>query len=178
MEWELIADGEVLQKGIASDIQAGPQQSVELAIPYDASMVSDGREWFLNVSYKLKKSEQLLPAGYTVAYNQIELAGYDFPELSISNRNEVNCEASVPEIVTNDRFYLIVKGENFVLDFSRKDGFISYYEVDGHSMLAEDSEIRPNFWRAPTDNDYGANLQHKYGVWKNPNFRLKSLETM
>ena len=38
------------------------------------------------------------------------------------------------------------------------------------------SSLTPNFWRAPTDNDFGANLQHKYAIWKNPELKLTSLK--
>ena len=37
------------------------------------------------------------------------------------------------------------------------------------------STLRPNFWRAPTDNDFGAGLQHKMAVWKQPEMKLKTL---
>ena len=36
--------------------------------------------------------------------------------------------------------------------------------------------MTPNFWRAPVDNDYGAGLQNKYAVWKNPEMKLLSLK--
>ena len=44
------------------------------------------------------------------------------------------------------------------------------------SILNKGAQLKPNFWRAPTDNDMGAGLQHKYGVWKNPEMKLTSLE--
>lgn len=42
-------------------------------------------------------------------------------------------------------------------------------------MLECGSQLRPNFWRAPTDNDFGAKLNIKYGVWRNPTIALEDL---
>lgn len=42
-------------------------------------------------------------------------------------------------------------------------------------MMAENAALTPNFWRAPTDNDFGANLQHKFAAWKNPELQLTAL---
>jgi beta-galactosidase len=43
-------------------------------------------------------------------------------------------------------------------------------------MLLDHESITPEFWRAPTDNDYGAGLQNRFAVWKNPQMRLKEFE--
>ena len=42
-------------------------------------------------------------------------------------------------------------------------------------MIKEGEALTPNFWRAPTDNDFGAGLQKKYAAWKNPEMKLTSL---
>ena len=73
----------------------------------------------------------------------------------------------VASIVNNQRNHLIVNGDNFSIEFNRYNGFMSKYVVDGTEMIAEEGMLTPNFWRAPTDNDYGANLQNKFRAWKN-----------
>lgn len=50
------------------------------------------------------------------------------------------------------------------------------YTVNGMNLIKKGTTLSPNFWRAPTDNDYGAKLQQKYIVWKNPDIRLVSLK--
>lgn len=42
--------------------------------------------------------------------------------------------------------------------------------------MEDGSLLTPNFWRAPTDNDYGAGLQNRYAAWKNPVLKLTSLK--
>ena len=72
-------------------------------------------------------------------------------------------------IKAND-MYLFITNKNFSIEFDKKTGFICRYLVDGEDYLALGSELKPNFWRAPTDNDYGAKLQHTYAAWKDIEF--------
>lgn len=71
---------------------------------------------------------------------------------------------------------IIVEGDDFTIEFDRADGFINRYDVNGIPMLAEGGRLTPNFWRAPTDNDFGAGLQRKYEAWRHPELKLKDLK--
>ena len=53
-------------------------------------------------------------------------------------------------------------------------GMIDYLDVDGEPMLKFRESMKPEFWRAPTDNDYGASMQKEMKVWRNPTMNLKS----
>lgn len=174
LEWELLADGRVVETGVVADLAVQPGQTREYELDYDRSGLGDGREWLLNVNYKLKKAEQLLPAGHVIAYEQLSLASYQFPELKMENR-KVNNKAMVePVLVTGDAKKVVVKGENFLMDFTRKTGLLSYYEVGGKQLLVRGTQLAPNFWRAGTDNDYGAGLHRKFSAWRNPQMRLEA----
>ena len=132
---------------------------------------------FVNVSFKLKKAEQLLLAGYTLAKEQLTVKEWESTPVIIANKKESNQKVSLPEKVDNDYNYLIVKGDNFRIDINRHSGFLSRYEVNNASLLEEGAELKPNFWRAPTDNDYGAQLQRKYRTWHQPRMDLKSFDS-
>ena len=175
-EWQLLANGEVLQIGTIQDLNVQAQQTSKVKLPYALPADAQQKELLLNISFKLKNGENLLPAGYTVAKNQLTIQAYQVPKLVIQNKVLTNKEVSLPEVSTNDVNYLIVKGEDFRVEFSKGSGFLSFYNVKGVQMLQEGSELVPNFWRAPTDNDMGANLQNKYRVWHNPEMKLKSLD--
>ena len=58
------------------------------------------------------------------------------------------------------------------LTIGKQSGMIDYLDVDGQPMLIDRQSITPEFWRAPTDNDYGARLQQKFGQWKNPQMKV------
>ena len=174
LEWQLLKEGEVMQTGYVDNLDVAPQQTGTVRLGYDYGQVCGCKEWMLNVYFRLKKSETLLPAGYTVAYNQIPLTGYTY-DATIANTVRSNVGIQTPAFADNDQNYLILTGEDFRIEFNKSDGFISLYEVGGYSLMEDGSVLRPNFWRAGTDNDFGANLQLKYKVWKDPVFNLKSL---
>lgn len=176
MEWQLLADGEILQSGIINDLKVAPQQTTKMKLGYNLDGICKEKEILLNVSYKLKNTEQLLHAGFMVAKNQLTINAYKAPVLEVINQTETNIATVLPVVKTNHGRILVVEGEDFVLDFDKRDGFLTKYIVEGRSFLNEGSKLKPNFWRAPTDNDMGASLQNKYRVWLNPEMKLKSLE--
>ena len=175
LEWQLLADGEVMQTGNVPDLNVGPQGKADVELGYDSSMICGEKEWMLNIYFKLKRAETLLPAGYTVAYEQIPLTGYSY-SADLADETRSNETIPAPEFKDNDQRYLILTGENFRIEFNKSDGFMSLYEADGRSFLSDGSALRPNFWRAGTDNDYGAGLQNRYKVWKAPVLKLTSLD--
>ncbi|MBP3227695.1 MAG: beta-galactosidase [Bacteroidaceae bacterium] len=71
---------------------------------------------------------------------------------------------------------VIYKAENYSVTFNKQTGWIDYLDCDGKAMLQPGTSIVPNFWRAPTDNDYGAGLQRRFAAWKSPELKLTSLE--
>lgn len=175
-EWQLLANGEVLQSGIINDLKVGPQQTVNQKLNYTLDNICPCKEVLLNVAFKLKNAETLLPAGHEVAYQQLTVREYKAPENLLTEKKIAHDYTSTPVVEDNDEYYLIVKGDNFHLDFARSNGYLSLYEVNGLSILNEGAQLTPNFWRAPTDNDMGAGLQKKYLAWKNPEIKLTSLE--
>ena len=176
VEWQLLANGEVLQSGIINDLKVGPQQTVNQKLNYTLDNICPCKEVLLNVDFKLKNAETLLPAGHEVAYQQLTVREYKAPENLLTEKKIAHDYTSTPVVKDNDEYYLIVKGDNFHLDFARSNGYLSLYEVNGLSILNEGAQLTPNFWRAPTDNDMGAGLQKKYLAWKNPEIKLTSLE--
>ena len=176
MEWQLLANGEVMQTGVVQDLNVAPQQTATLKLNLNTEKVCPCKELLLNVTYKLKAAETLMPAGSTVAYDQLTIRPYTAKALELKNQKASNLEIVVPVIKDNDHNYLIVEGENFIIEFNKHNGYLSRYEADGMQLLNPGAQLTPNFWRAPTDNDYGAGLQHRYAVWKNPGLKLTSLK--
>lgn len=168
LDWTLLDNGVPVESGVIDNlnIPAGAKQMVKL--PY--TLPESEGELLLNVDFKTKKASRLLPAGFILARNQLEIQPYDF------NNTSAPASAVLPVINDNNSQRLIVTGPDFNLEFDKTNGFISRYEVKGVSMLAQGAEIRPNFWRAPIDNEYGNGLAVKSKVWRNPEMKLKSLE--
>ena len=176
MEWQLLANGEVMQTGVVQDLNVAPQQTATLKLNLNTEKICPCKELLLNVTYKLKAAETLMPAGSTVAYDQLTIRPYTAKALELKNQKASNLDIVVPVIKDNDHNYLIVEGENFIIEFNKHNGYLSRYEADGMQLLNPGAQLTPNFWRAPTDNDYGAGLQHRFAVWKNPGLKLTSLK--
>ncbi len=168
LEWEVLDNGVPMLNGRIDDLNVPPQQKTSVHIPV-AGFEGKG-ETLLNLTYRLRHSEPLLPAGTEVAKQQIVLKPYtaqSFEHYSRGNK---------PILKDNDRNYFIVKGDDFIVEISRRTGFISRYEALGRVFISEECELKPNFWRAPTDNDFGAMLQMRYAKWKSPQMKLESIE--
>jgi beta-galactosidase len=176
MEWTLLRNGEAQRSGVVEQLNVAPQASAALRIDAAAGVGGDGAEWLLNVAYKLKSSDGVLPAGSEVARDQLTLSSAASQPLELRNANLKNVVAVEPIISESDGA-IIVSGEGFSVTIGKESGFIESYQLCGKEMIAEGGALRPNFWRAPTDNDFGAHLQKKYAAWKNPQFLLTSLRT-
>ncbi|KXT45803.1 glycoside hydrolase family 2 TIM barrel-domain containing protein [Bacteroides intestinalis] len=176
LEWELQADGEIVRKGMVGKLNVAPQQTATVQLGYMMDDICQDKELLLNIMFKLKKAESLLPAGHVVAKKQLTILPYKTPDLAISNMPNSNIKVCAPTVIENDVNYLIVEGEHFRLDFDKHDGYLCKYEINGRQLLNEGSKLTPNFWRAPTDNDLGAGLQKKYAAWKNTGIYLNELE--
>lgn len=174
LEWELVCDGKPVRRGSVADLSAAPQGRTRVRLAL-GDTGADG-EWLLNVKYFLKEAEGLLPAGFAVAKQQLALRDRPAREIRFANVETNNVPLSLPVIDQADRNYIPVSGADFTILFNRRSGSMVSYNVGGVDMLAEGESLTPNFWRAPTDNDFGANLQRRYAAWNNPQMRLASIE--
>ena len=173
MEWQLLHNGKVEKTGIMDNLDVAPQQTVNIQLDYGTTCKHC--EWLLNVSYKLKQAEGLLPMGFEVAKDQLVINPYQGTSMELKNAEINNVETLKPIITNNDKNYLIVTGEDFLMEFNKHTGYLVKYQLQGQEILKEGASLTPNFWRAPTDNDYGANLQVKYAAWKDPSIKLTKL---
>jgi beta-galactosidase len=173
LRWEMLKDGSAIASGSVEELHVAPQQTATLRLPLPA--VDKAHETLLNVEYKLKNSDGLLPAGSVVARQQLVVNEYQPQPIQIANRSSVNSSHSEPLIKDNNSNCLTILGDDFTIEFDRVNGFMTRYNLAGSELIAEYNPLRPNFWRAPTDNDFGAGLQYRYDEWREPITALKSL---
>ena len=174
LTWELLCDGRPVQTGTFDQLNAAPQQSQVVTLPYSTEGLEG--ELLLNIYFKQKQTQHLVQAGHVVAKAQLPLNELQLAPLAISTPTNANTTVMTPTVATNDAQWLIIEGEEFRIEFSKQNGYLSHYDVRGNNLLCEGGQLTPNFWRAGTDNDYGAGLQHRYAAWKNPEIKLQSLE--
>lgn len=174
LEWEILKEGKVVRQGRIDNLNVQPQQTATVKLDWGETTPND--EWLLNIAYKQKQNEGLLPAGHIVAKEQLTINPYSAPSMILENSKQSNIEITSPTVLNNDRKYLIISNDMFNIEFDKQNGYLTKYEVNGVNMLKEGAVLKPNFWRAPTDNDFGAKIHQKYIVWKKPEIKLKSFE--
>ena len=175
LAWSLEEDGVETQNGTIADFDVPAQQTKNFTIPYDKSKIK-GKEVFLNIDFRLKEAEPLLTAGQVMAYAQLPVVtkqaccGDCSKMLAQGNgKKKMKLAAKKDNVVA-------VTTPNLTFKIDRSTGLISEYAYNGKSLLGEGGTLKPNFWRAPTDNDMGAGLQKKFQAWKNPQMNLKNIE--
>lgn len=175
LEWALQANGQTVQSGVVSQLKVEPQATADLMLPLEWHRAPAGTEATLLLNYKLKQAEGLLPAGTILATEQLVLRPHQAGLPVLANRAPMNRSVQTAAIDTANSRRVAITGETFRIEFDRRSGLLCHYEVAGLKFLEEGSMLTPNFWRAPTDNDYGAGLQLRYAAWKDPQRKLVSL---
>ena len=175
LAWSLEEDGVETQNGTIADFDVPAQQTRTFTIPYDRSKIT-GKEVFLNIDFRLKNAEPLLTAGQVVAYAQLPVVTKQACEGDCSKMLAEGHGKKKMKLAAKKDNVIAVTTPNLTFKLDRTTGLISEYAYNGKSMLGEGGTLKPNFWRAPTDNDMGAGLQKKFKVWKNPQMNLKNID--
>ena len=172
-------------------IKLAPQQRQKLTIP--TQMLSElknyisGSQWAaVSVFFRLKADRGLQKKGETVAKAQFELQPYAFPKVEdvlakatpapvVDKKGK---PVAQPEAVQKDeaKAWLTLSAAGTSVTWNKWTGNIDYFDVNGKAVLEDRKSVEPSFWRAPTDNDYGAQLQNKLGAWKYARWDKKSMD--
>ena len=167
-------EGMTFGHGGKTDISGiGPQQSKVITDETLKQTVArvlghhGDQEILVVFQFKTKNAQPLIEKGQVMARQQFTLNEYQFPEIKAE-------EAQVDKEETES--YVKLDAAGTTLTVGKWSGWIDYLDVDGEPMLVDRQSVMPEFWRAPTDNDYGAQMQRKFGVWKDPQMKLKDCQ--
>jgi beta-galactosidase len=154
--WEIVGDGQVVKNGTFSDINLEPGQTS--IVTFDNKIEpAAGVEYFLTVKAKLKNNWSLLEAGTELAAEQFALPVFVAAPKAI--------KAAFPAVnVQDNENSVTVSGEGFAVAFDKKAGVMTSFKK-GDTELLKSGPV-PNFWRAPTDNDFGNGLNRRSRVWR------------
>ncbi|MDO4512084.1 MAG: glycoside hydrolase family 2 TIM barrel-domain containing protein [Bacteroidales bacterium] len=164
--WTLLADGSAVDSGEIDHLDVAPQASKAFTLPYSIAQYGDA-ELLLNVQFLLKQAEPLMEANQVVAYRQIDV---QIRPIETFENIQFNQQKTIKTSTTDGE--ILLDGADFSLRFDKASGYLTKWTVKGKSMLGEGGTIKPNFWRAVTDNDMGAQLHQKYALWRNPEMTL------
>ncbi len=156
LNWELLEDGKSIATGTVANLNIQPRADMDITLPIKAK-VKDDKEYFLNVSYRLKNAEPLLEKGYEIAADQFSYSGAAYAVRPSIAKGIVKA--------TNTGNQLALQGKGFAMTFDVQKGVLTSYSLNGINVI--ENGPQPGFYRAPTDNDIGAGLNKSLRNWRN-----------
>ena len=157
LHWKLILDGVTEATGIIDYLAVEATQSKTYTLPIKLGD-KKFQEAFIDVSYQLKQEEPFLTKGFEIATEQLAYKG--------TWKNDIKIEGSGKIAVEKKANSTVFKSDKAEITFDKKTGFISGYTFNNELVLKDGYQLRPNLWRAPNDNDFGANFQINLKAWK------------
>jgi len=155
-DWRIEADGIKVAEGKLLSLNVPAHGKIEVSIPINLKP-EPGKEYFIIFSVKTITATDLIPVGHEVAYEQFELP-ISAPAVSVTPKGKLTMEKSTNKTV--------IKGADFAVSFDLVKGGMNSLVFAGKEMLNDGKGPEPNFWRAPTDNDFGNGLDKRDKVWR------------
>lgn len=174
-KWELRADDKIIQNG-ELDVSVNPLSSEEIKIPFLKQDLINGAEYWLNISFELEEDESWDEKGHIVAKEQFKL--------HFDNEIEKGIDLSKMDTLKlkNEGDEVNIKGKEFNISFDKKGGALDSYKIqsDGNEFELIEEAIRPNYWRAPNDNDKGFGAEERFSTWRyaGENAKVDNLEVV
>lgn len=155
--WEIQGHGTPVANGVIADLNLAPKQRQTYRLVWPAFESKPGVEYFLNLSLRTKTEQPLIPRGHAVAQEQFQLPHGLAAEISpLNTQPALRWEENVRAIR--------IQGPDFSLQFDKICGRLSSFVFNQIQLLERGPE--PNFWRAPTDNDFGNGMPQRCSIWR------------
>lgn len=156
-----VGEKRITQGTFALSLEAGASKNI--TVPLSNVKSEAGRDILINFEATLKSNDGLLKKGYAVASDQFTVP---------SKVEKVAYKASGTLKVDAAGDVVDVSSSYFSLAIDKKSGYLSSYDVNGVDMIADGFGLRPSFWRAATDNDYGSRFPVAAAAWREPSQSL------
>ena len=163
--WMLKSNGDLLQNGNLNNLNIEPQTSLYVNIPVSPFKMEPLQEYFLEFEFKTKKKNGVIDKGHLVAWEQLSLVNFNTLK-NFKQRASPQSKPFVPNFknIFENQKKLELVGENFKIIFSKTEGVITSWRLGNKNYIINGP--KPNFWRPPTDNDFGNNMPVRLYVWK------------
>lgn len=153
---KIYADGEMIYEGKMTGPKTKPGQEEDVKLGFSGQV--PGKEYFLNFYAVTNRDEGIIPKGTILASEQIEL-----PKLPAKTA-PISQSATLEPVWSTDHRSMTVTGLDFFVTFDTASGMITSMKVDNAENIVKG--FSPNFWRGPTDNDHGSEMQMRLAIWK------------
>ena len=168
-KYTVTANGKVIGKGNIP-LSLAPQQSAEVTLKLpNINRPKQGTEYFLNISMFTKTATPLVESGYLQASEQFKLP------IEGAKSSYVKSGKGIRSYESGNN--LVVESKDVKFVFDKTKGMVTEYSVKNVNYVDKEFGLQPNFWRAPTDNDYGNGHPRRTQAWKeaSKNFKVASV---
>lgn len=156
VSYQLIKNGLVINKGQLNQINAEPQTNQIINLIKLKKFVTPGNEYFINFVVTQNQAANLIPQNFTVATEQIAIQTFNKP---------IEPKATNQKITITNAQNLVIEASNIKYVFDTTKGELQQLFHNNINYLLQPFKV--NFWRAPTDNDFGNNMPKRCNAWKN-----------
>jgi beta-galactosidase len=161
-EWQLTKNGKQVATGVfKSNIQAMQESYITLPLPGITSL--SGEEVHLNIYAFTKRELKGIAVGHEIAREQFANKAHQYFSSTEGTGATINIEK-------NGYLRTILK-DNLRIAFDIARGELTYFGFDKRSFIRQQPNI--NFWRAPTDNDFGSGFQQTSNIWRTAHIHKK-----
>ncbi|PJJ09300.1 beta-galactosidase [Flavobacterium sp. 1] len=168
-KYQVLENGKSIKEGTI-DVDLNPKSKKQFKIDLPKLASKEGVEYLLNVFAYTKTGSELLPQNFEIAKEQFVMSGENY---------FVKAEQANPSSkITEEKNEFILSANNVVVKISKTTGLISYYSLKGEEYFKQYPE--PNFWRAPTDNDFGNKMNIRNNIWRTAgeNYTLETIQVI
>ena len=182
LSYDIVVDGKKIAEAQDASLPViAPQKkaTIEIAAIKNAFTNEEykGKEILVNFEFKQNTNDPLLKVGTVIAHQQFELTPYTFPTIEAITAQPVadkKAKTTPAGVTLDDRaIFAILSANGVKVTFNKRTGYVAYIDVDGTPMMTDDAELIPDFWRACTDNDFGAGMQNRLAAWQHPRLERK-----
>lgn len=180
LEFVIRANGVEISRIPAASLAqtVSPQTRVNFNVPelkqqlLAAIESNPGAEILVETRFLLRTPQPLQAVGTLVAQQQFEVTPYAFPSTEALTAAQ-GAKKKAPVVIDDRAVYAVISANGVDVTFDKSTGYVTYLDVDGISMMNGDGPLIPDFWRAATDNDFGAGFQNRFAAWQHPHLEKK-----
>jgi beta-galactosidase len=161
IKWEIMSKGVKVESGYIYAPMLKPGESGVFDLDMNMDLVKLNTEYFLGFSVVKRTAGKVVPVGYEVAFEQFALTSGENPTEKVQRwMGEGN--NTLESEVDSSGVKITVAGNSYF--FSGETGFLETMTCNNREMLSKGPV--PNFWRAPTDNDFGNKNDKLLSFWR------------
>ena len=153
--YEVLENGKVIKQGIF-EMNLAPQSQKQVKIDLPVLPAKDGVEYLLNILARTRVGTEVLPQNFEIAREQFKPGEGNYFSKATTNNNGGK--------ITEDNDRLTMTSGSATVNISKRSGLMDGYQYDNKWYFNQ--KPTPNFWRAPTDNDFGNGMEHKSNIWR------------